>query len=192
MLDYEAKAAGTDIRFERIADVLTIKMPREGFVRFAGHRVRSPHFLLYSGVFLLVLFWQDIWDWLWRAVHGQLAVWPFTSGLVGWFLLPPAFAIGFYLVTVSQTSVTIRLYRRELVFSTDEPFQSIRETSIERQDIAGLRVGATTLSLTLHRRLVFGLPRRTILTSGRTREERERVAAAIRDWLERTAPGGLG
>ena len=44
MLDYENASAAGDIRFERVGDVLTIELPKEGFVRGAGNLLRSRHF----------------------------------------------------------------------------------------------------------------------------------------------------
>ena len=60
MLDYENASAGADIRFERVGDVLTIKLPKEGFVRGTGNLLGSRHFWMLVALLLVIMNLGDL------------------------------------------------------------------------------------------------------------------------------------
>ena len=188
MLDYENASADADIRFERVGDVLTIKVPREGFVRGAGHLLRSWPFWACIVLMLVALNVVDLVDWLGQAFRGRFTTTRVSPQRVSLTLLQPAIFICGYMFVVAESATTIRLYRTELVHSRRGAFGSTSELAHARRDIERVHVGWLHLSIE-RRQSRSGLCRRVQLLTGRTREERQRVAAAIRAWLDERPVG---
>lgn len=188
MLDYDNASSATDIRFERIGDVLTIKLPKEGFVRGAGNLLSSRYFWAVVTIMMLAMNGFDLVRWIRGAFQGQFIPASVTAGTIALFFLQPAFLVCMYVLIVCQSSVTIRLYRTELVHSMGGLFNTTRDTGYARRKITGVRNGWLNLSILLDRPRWLGFPHCAQLFFGRTRNERERVAAAIRNWLEPVPP----
>ena len=190
MLDYENVSAHADIRFERVGDVLTIKLPKEGFVRGAGILLRSRQFWMLLAIMLLALNFIHILSWCNAALSGNVRPLYITSESVAGFFLQPALMMCAYVAIVSQNSATIRLYRTELVRTVHGILGTTRETTYDRGDIGRVRVSWLDVSIVAPRSRWLWMCHSVPLFTGRTREERERVAAAIRTWLDES-PAGL-
>jgi hypothetical protein len=190
MLDYENVGAHADIRFERVGDVLTIKLPKEGFVRGAGTLLRSRPFWIFLAFMLLAMNLVRILSWATAALRGNVGPVGITSESIASFFLQPAVMMCVYVAIVSQASATIRLYRTELVRTVYGILGTARETAYDRNDIDGVRVSWLDVSIISPRSRGLWMCHRVSLFTGRTREERERVAAAIRTWLDER-PAGL-
>jgi hypothetical protein len=184
MLDYENIRTHADIRFERVGDVLTIKLPKEGFVRGAGTLLRSRPFWVFIAVMLLAMNLVPILSWCTAALGGNVRPLRITSKSVADVFFYPAVMVCMYVAIVSQQSATIRLYRTELVRTLHGILGATRETAYDRNDIGSVRVSWLNVSIVspMSRRswMCHSVP----LLTGRTREERQRVAAAIRTWLD--------
>jgi hypothetical protein len=184
MLEYENASAATDIRFERVGDVLTIKLPKGGFVRGGATLLRSWQFAIFLAVLLLAVNLVPALSWCSAALGGNVRPLRITSGSVTTFFLQPAIMVCVYLAVVSQNATTIRLYRTELIRTAYGILGTARETAYDRCEIAAVRVGWLDVSIVSPRSRRFGICHGTVLFTGRSREERERVAAAIRAWLD--------
>ena len=189
MLDYENAIAQADIRFERVGDVLTIKLPKEGFVRGGGTVLRSRQFLVLLAAVVLVTNLVPVVSWCSAALGGNVRPLRITSESVASFFLQPAIVAGVYIAIVSQSSTTIRLYRTGLTRTAYGLLGAVREAAYDRSDIAGVRVGWFDVSIVSRLSTGLGMCHSVSLFTGRTHEERERVAAAIRNWIERAPLG---
>jgi hypothetical protein len=190
MLDYENVSAHADIRFERVGDVLTIELPKEGFVRGAGTLLRSRPFWILLAFMLVAMNFVPILSWVTAALRGNVRPLGITSESIASFFLHPAVMVCVYLIVVTQNRATIRLYRTELVRTVYGILGSARETAYDRNDIDGVRVRWLGVSIVSPRSRGLWMCHSVPLFTGRTREERERVAAAIRTWLDER-PAGL-
>ena len=190
MLDYDNAASGGDIKFERVGDVLTIQLPREGFVRGAGNQLRSWHFWLFIVVMCLFMNWFQLFLWVRSGFHTTIFAGGLHPDVLPRLLLQPSVMICMYLVIVGHFSATLRLGPSELVRSVRGLFSTTRETRFERSTIIGVHVGWLTVTLLRTGRNWFGGRRRVHLFTGRTRAERARVVAVIRNRLE-PAPGSV-
>lgn len=186
MLDYENASADADIRFERVGDVLTIKLPKEGFVRGAGNLLRSRHFWIIITILLLVVNIVDLATFAWHLYTGQVHWADLRPEQVVLVFFQPAMLVCVYAALVGQTATTIRLERTELVCSGRSFGFSGRGAGHARGKIVGVSSRWAALTLTLDQPVIFGMCRRATLFFGRSREERERVATAIRNWIEQT------
>ena len=184
MLNYQNAGAASDIQFERVGDVLTITLPKEGFVRGGGNLLGSWQF--WSIVVLLTFCMNsaDVVGWIGQALRGRLTTVSITPERVTLFLLQPVVMICGYVLVVAETATTIRLYRTELVRSTHGFLGAPREAACGRREIERVHVGWLSLSVERVPRRRGGMCRRVPLFTGRSRDERERVAAAIRTWLD--------
>lgn len=190
MLDYENVSAHADIRFERVGDVLTIEVPKEGFVRGAGTLLRSPQFWMFLAFMLVVMNLVPVLSWATAALRGKVRPLGITSESVASFFLQPAVMVCAYVAIVSQNRATIRLYRTELVRTVYGILGTKRETAYDRNDIDGVRVSWLDVAIVSPRSRWLWMCHSVPLFTGRTREERERVAATVRTWLNER-PAGL-
>jgi hypothetical protein len=187
MLDYENVSAAGDIRFERVGDVLTIKLPKEGFARGAGNLLRSRQFWILLVLLLLVVNFADLTTFAWRAFHGRVQWSMISAQQVVLLFFQPAMLVCVYAALVGQIATTIRLDPTELVNSVHSLGLSGREGHYARGKVIGVNSRWMALTITLDQPAVFKMGcRRVSLFFGRTRDERERVAAAIRNWIEQT------
>ena len=189
MLDYENIRKHADIRFERVGDVLTIKLPKQGFVRGAGTLLRLWEFWVFLAVLLLAMNLVPILSWCTATLGGNVRPLRITSKSVADAFFYPAVMVCMYVAIVSQQCATIRLYRTELVRTVHGILGTTRETAHARDEIGSVRVSWLDVSIVSPRPTRLWMCHGVSLFTGRTRDERERVAAAIRTWLDER-PGG--
>lgn len=186
MLNYQTASSDADITFERVGDALTIRLPKEGFVRGAGALLRSRHFWMYIAIFLAAMNFGHVIHLARIGLRGNVPAFHVTAESVALVLFQPAAVICVYLSMVSQNNATIGLFQTKLGYTVHGIFGTTREKTYDRGDLDGVRVGWIDLSITSSRRFRFPFCRRRVLFAGRTREERERVATVIRNWIEQT------